>query len=543
MPSSPAAGEGEPGAAHVTTGAAATPADAAAPAVELRGITKVYGTVVACDAVDLAVRRGEIHGLLGENGAGKSTLMKVLLGLVRPDAGRVLVDGAEQTIRSPLDAAALGIAMVHQHFSLVPALTVWENVVLGERTRVDRERARRVVRDVGDRYGLHVDPDARVADLTTGERQRVEILKCLARDPGVLVLDEPTSVLTLAESREMFAVLRRVVQDERRAVVLISHKLDEVLDATDLVTVMRAGAVVARRRTSETDARDLVRAMVGRELSNRAAPALGALDASTEPEPTSAVPGTSGRRGLVLRISDAHAVGVDGRALLRGLSLDVAAGEILGLAGVEGNGQVALRAVLSSLLPLTSGSVHVRGVEVATGRPGAMLRAGVGVVPEDRQRAGCVLDMTVAENLVLADSETVSTRGFVSRRRLYRRAEQLVEEFDIDVPSLDAPMRAVSGGNQQKIVLARELARQPKVLVAAQPAAGLDVGASEYMTRRLRAAAEQGVAVLLVSTELAEVLALADRVAVIVRGTIVGEMARADVEVERLGLLMGGQAA
>jgi simple sugar transport system ATP-binding protein len=537
------------------TAAAGAAADAAVPAVELHGITKTFGAVVACDSVDLAVCRGEIHGLLGQNGAGKSTLMKVVLGLVRPDAGCIVVNGVEQTIRHPLDAATLGIAMVHQHFSLVPALTVWENVALGERGRVDRERERRTVREVGERYGLRVDPDARIADLTTGERQRVEILKCLARDPGVLILDEPTSVLTIAESREVFSVLRRVVHDERRAVVLISHRLDEVLHATDRVTVMRAGAVVARWRTGETSTRELARAMVGRESADSThAPTLGALDVLAEPaaapsEPAAGQPqappdaGTSRRGDVVLRIRDAHAVAADGRPLLRGLSLDVRAGEVLGLAGVEGNGQAALGAVLSSLLPLRSGSVQVCGVEVATGRPGAMVRAGIGVVPEDRHRSGSVLDMTVAENLVLADVESVCRGGFLSRRRLRKRAEALIREFDIDVPSLDAPMRFVSGGNQQKIVLARELARRPKVLVAAQPAAGLDVGAIEYMTSRLRATADQGVAVLLVSTELEEILALADRIAVIHRGAIVGEMARADVEVERLGLLMGGQAA
>lgn len=611
------------------------------PVLQMLGISKHFGPVRACGEVDLSVAAGEIHGLLGENGAGKSTLMKILLGLVVPDSGRVLLRGRDEDITDPLTAAARGIAMVHQHFSLVGPLTVWENIALGDRGRVDRDRVRAAVREVGERYGLAVDPDARVEDLSTGERQRVEIVKCLRRDPDVLVLDEPTSVLTLEESRDLFTVLRRAAADQGKAVILISHKLDEIVHATDRVTIMRQGRVVARRTTAGTDERSLAREMVGRELSKwTAATAVGALDALIEPgrtEPAggspvevreepdtgapadtpatpfppaaatapaaavtapAAAPGESGaadtpsdgagqsgaadragvsrtgaargspppavpapRRadaapgpgaagpprpaatGVLLRVRDAHAAGPERIPLLRGLSLELRPGEILGIAGVEGNGQAAVGELFSSLLPLTSGSVEVDGTTVPAGRPGAMHDAGIGVIPEDRHASGCVLDMSVAENLVLADLRTVTRRGLLSRRRLVARARELIERFEIATPSPDTPMRLLSGGNQQKVVLARELSARPRVLVAAQPTRGLDIGAIEYMTERLHEAARDGIAILLLSTELSEILTLSHRIAVIHRGTVVGGMDRADVDIERLGLMMGGQTA
>ncbi|MFD9720076.1 ABC transporter ATP-binding protein [Streptomyces sp. NPDC059076] len=560
------------------------------PVLQMVGISKSFGPVCACGDVDLNVAAGEIHGLLGENGAGKSTLMKVLLGLVTPDAGQIVLRGKPEMISDPLTAAARGIAMVHQHFSLVGRLTVWENIALGDRGGVDRDQIRTVVREVGERYGLAVDPDARVEDLSTGERQRVEIVKCLRRNPDVLVLDEPTSVLTLEESRDLFTVLRRVVADEGKAVILISHKLDEIIHATDKVTIMRQGRVVGRRITAETDERALAREMVGRELSKwTAATAVGVMDALIEPgqtepvsgpqlevaqEPTTAdepsaseppaaqdsVPegsvaadpsgGTPAAAtpdpqptAVLLRIKDAHAVSPEKIPLLRGLSLELRAGEILGIAGVEGNGQAAVGDLFSSLLPLTSGTVEVNGSAVAAGRAGAMHAAGVGVIPEDRHASGCVLDMSVAENLVLADLQGISKRGFLSRGRLNERARALIEEFEIATPSPDTPMRLLSGGNQQKVVLARELSARPRVLVAAQPTRGLDIGAIEYMTERLHEAAKSGIAVLLLSTELSEILTLSHRIAVIHRGTIVGEMNRSDVDVERLGMMMGGQHA
>jgi general nucleoside transport system ATP-binding protein len=512
------------------------------PAVELRGITKRFGDVVACDGVDLVVRRGEVHGLLGQNGAGKSTLMKILLGLYTADAGQILLSGRPVVVKDPLAAASMGLAMVHQHFSVIGALRVWENVTLGETGRVDPRRAVQHVEEIAERYGLEVDPHARIEDLTTGQRQRVEIIKCLRRNPDVLILDEPTSVLTLAESQDLFAVLRRVVQEESRAVVLISHKLDEILHATDRVAIMRDGAVVARHDTAETDAPELAREMVGREVSLRST-AGAALGVVVDETPADVARSRPVDHEVVLAVHEARVTATDGRRLLDGLTLEVRKGEILGLAGVEGNGQRALGLVLSSVLALDSGTVEVAGQRVRTGRPGAMLKAGVGVIPEDRHECGCVLDMTVAENLFLADVASVSTGLFLNQRLMHERALELIGRFSIKTPSPQTPVRQLSGGNQQRVVIARELSRAPKVLVAAQPTHGLDVGAIEFIAQELRAAADAGVGVLLISTELEEILALADRVAVINSGRIMGVMDRADVELERLGLMLGGRAA
>lgn len=530
------------------------------PAVELRGMTKRFGEVLACDRVDLQVQRGEILGLLGQNGAGKSTLMKVLLGLLTPDAGSIHINGRAVVVKDPLAAAAMGIAMVHQHFSVIGALTVWENVTLGERDRLDPKRSIRHVAEIAERYGLDVDPTARLDSLTPGQRQRVEIVKCLRRDPSILILDEPTSVLTLSESEELFNTLRKVVQDEGRAVVLISHKLDEILNATDAVTIMRDGQVVARTRTADTDAAGLARAMVGREVSLRTdAAALGLLseagaaassahlaadaDADADADAADADADAADQRHVVLRITGVRHTTREGRIVLDDLSLDLARGEILGLAGVEGNGQAALEELLTSLIDIDAGSVEVDGVKVRTGRPGAMAAAGVTVIPEDRHVAGCVLGMTVAENLVLDDVSRVCNRRIISPKLIREQAQVLIEQFSIKTPSPDTPMASLSGGNQQRVVLARAITREPKVLVAAQPTHGLDVGAVEYMTEQLREAAARGVAVLLISTELEEILSLSHRIAVIHRGRILGILDRAEADLERIGLMMGGQAA
>jgi simple sugar transport system ATP-binding protein len=510
--------------------------------VSVHNLTKRFGMVVACDEVSIELHPGEVHGVLGENGAGKSTLMKMLIGLVLPDSGEIRVGGDVAFIDSPAVAARLGVGMVHQHFSLVDELRVWENVMLGDPSRFDARRARAIVREISARYGLEVDPDARVGDLPVGLRQRVEIIKCLRRDPGIIIFDEPTSVLTPAESRELFAVLRRVVQDEGRTVALVSHKLDEIMHATDRVTIMRQGRVVASMPTSEASPAKLARAMVGREVSLRSeAAALGLVAEAAAAGPRELA--TVVDRTPMLRLERVSRRSRDGHTVLDGLSIDVHAGEIVGIAGVEGNGQTAIGDVLSSLTRIDGGCVFVDGREVRTGRAGAMLAAGVGVIPEDRHDSGCVLGMSVAENLVLDDPHSIAARGFVSRRRLDERARQLMREFEIQAPSPWVPMWSLSGGNQQRVVLARELSQRPKVLVAAQPTRGLDVGAIEYMGQRLRATADAGVAVLLISGELEEILHLSDRIAVISRGRIVGEMARHEIDVERLGLLMGGAAA
>ena len=515
-------------------------AEAPAPLVEMCQVTKRYGAVVACREVDLTLRAGEVHGVLGENGAGKSTLMKMLIGLVQPDEGRIVVEGSARSIHDPQVAASLGVGMVHQHFSLVEPLTVWENVLLGEPVRLDRARARRLVGDIGEHYGLQVDPDARVADLSAGLRQRVELIKCLRRDPRIVILDEPTSVLTPAESEQLFRTLRDVVVREGRAVALVSHKLAEILHATDQVTIMRQGRVVDHRPTGTTSASELARAMVGREVSLRGeAAALGALD---QVDTTTSTSSPTVPRPVMLRVSGAT-VRRQGVAVLDGLTLEARAGEIVGVAGVEGNGQRELGDLLSSLLPLDAGTVEVQGATVRCGRAGAMAKAGVAVIPEDRHDSGCVLDMSVAENLVLDRTHQVARRGVLDRAALRARALELMAEFEVTAAGPDAPLRSLSGGNQQRVVLARELSHRPKVLVAAQPTRGLDVGAIEYMSARLRRAADEGIAVVLISTELEEILHLSDRIVVMSRGAVIGELARAEATAERLGLLLGGVAA
>lgn len=527
----------------LTTGAGGTPP---APLVELSGVTKRYGAVTACNRVDLVLRAGEIHGVLGENGAGKSTLMKMLIGLVQPDEGRIAVRGVDQRIHDPQVAAELGVGMVHQHFSLVEPLTVWENVMLGEPTRLDPDRARTLVREIGDHYGLHLDPDATVADLSAGMRQRVELIKCLRRDPKIVILDEPTSVLTPQESQQLFHTLREVVAREGRAVALVSHKLAEIMHATDVVTIMRQGAVVDHHPTASTTAEALAQAMVGRAVSLRgAAAALGATDVveelASEGDASAASAQAADERPVVLRVSGAT-LRQHGVALLDGLSLEVRRGEIVGVAGVEGNGQRELGDVLSSLVTLDSGTVEVLGTPVRTGRAGAMARAGVAVIPEDRHHSGCVLDMSVAENLVLDRVGSVARMGVIDRAALRDKALQLMADFEISAAGPDAPLRSLSGGNQQRVVLARELSHEPTVLVAAQPTRGLDVGAIEYMSARLRQAADAGIAVLLISTELEEIMHLSDRIVVLSRGAVIGELDARTATAERLGLLLGGVA-
>jgi ABC-type uncharacterized transport system ATPase subunit len=514
------------------------------PALAVTGVCKRYGPVVACDDVDLTVRSGEIHGLLGENGAGKSTLMKILLGLVHRDAGSISLRGAETEIRDPQQAAALGLGMVHQHFSLIEPLTVWENISLGDKGRIDRKAACSDVEEVAARYGLPIDPLARVNSLSPGQRQRVELIKCLRRNPSVLILDEPTSVLTQNESVELFAVLRRVVRSEGRAVVLISHKLNEIVTATDQVTVLRRGRVEYRGATAQTTPQELARQMVGRDVSLRAeGAALGVLPVqssrptgshSAVPAPAADVPPALSLRGIRF---DA------GRGVLGPIDLDVAPGEILGLYGVEGNGQSALGDILGGLVVPSAGTIEIAGQKVDPRRPGALGVGGLGMIPEDRHHSGVVLDMSVAENLMMKSLDQAGGRFLLSRSTMNRKARKLIEEFGISTPSPDTLVRRLSGGNQQKVVLARELSTRPKVLVAAQPTHGLDVGAIEDMYLRLRMIASDGVGILLVTTELEEVMALSSRIAVISRGRIAGLLSPEEATNERLGLLVGGMAA
>ena len=514
-------------------------------ALALTGMTKRFGKVVACDSVDFTLHRGEIHGVLGENGAGKSTLMRLIFGLTLPDRGRMEIDGAPYRVLDPLDATRRGIGMVHQHYSLVDALTVWENVALGEQGRLDRNATKRRVAEISHRYGLAVDPYALVGDLSVGIRQRVEIIKCLRLEPRIIILDEPTSVLSPSESEQLFDVLSEGVHREKWAVVLVSHKLDEVLRATDRITVMRHGRVVDRVRTSDADAPSLARAMVGRPVALRTVTTgLGMSGSAAAPE--AAIESRESRAGMpdaetpLLRIDGASLRADDGRVLLDSLSLEVRAGEVVGVAGVEGNGQTPLADVLSSLLRLDSGAVEVEGQAVPTGVAGAMAGAGVVVVPADRHRSGCVPGMTVAENLMLSSLDRMQRRGLLRRETIRRHALDLVEEYGIHTTGPDVPLDHLSGGNQQRVVLARALSAAPKILVAHQPTRGLDVGAIEFVGDQLLRAAASGIGVVLLSTDLAEITALADRIVIVYRGRIVGEMDRANLDMERLALLMGG---
>ena len=535
--------------------------------VELRGVTKRFGRIVACRDVHLTVRQGEIHGLLGENGAGKSTLMKLLVGLVPSDGGEVHLQGRPVVVKDPVHAATLGLAMAQQHFSLVERLRVWENVALAHRGKLKRRDVARAIEEVGERYGLVTDPNARVEDLTMGQRQRVELVKCLSLKPEVLILDEPTSVLTRNESRELFSVLREVVRRDGLSVVLISHKLDEVLQATDRVTIMRDGSVVASLRTEEADAHQLAKAMVGREVLLQAEmAAVGLLEENADGgagegelggdqlgghQPSDGLPGVPVRLPAQPSTTSAPALRLDqvrvhapgGHWLLDGLSVEVRPGEIVGVAGVDGNGQSTIGDVMSGIVPVECGTIEVGGTEVPA-RAADLLRAGVGVIPEDRHASGCILRMSIGENLVATDFDAYRTRtGLLDRAAIRRRASELMREYDIAAPTPDVPMSALSGGNQQRVVLARELTRDPKVLIAVQPCRGLDVGAIEFISERLLAAAGRGVGILLISSELDELLALSQRIVVIHAGRIVGGMARNQIDVERLGLLMGGRVA
>ena len=497
--------------------------------LELRGITKRFGSLVANDQIDLVVEPGQIHALLGENGAGKTTLMNVLYGLMAPDDGQIVIDGEPVLFTSPRDAIQAGIGMVHQHFMLVPVFTVAENVTLGvERTRVlgllDRRRARRDVRELSERYGLIVNPDTYVENLPVGIQQRVEIIKALLREASVLILDEPTSVLTPGETEDLFRVIREL-KAGGRSIIFISHKLKEVQAIADTITVIRRGAVVGERPPTTTDA-ELAALMVGRpvELKVRKGPARPAA--------------------VVLDVRGITAIDDHGQAVPDDVSFQVKAGEILGVAGVQGNGQTELCEVLMGLRPVVTGAILLDGNDLANATPRDRLRAGLGYVPEDRQEDGLVPDFSVAENLVLDvyDRPPFASGIALDLDAIRVNAVSRVDEFDIRTTSVERPAGTLSGGNQQKVILARELGREHKVLVASQPTRGLDVGSIEFVHRRIVQQRDHGVAVLIVSSELDEIYALADRIAVMYEGRITG-FRPPSVPVEELGLLMAGSEA
>jgi len=502
---------------------AATGDMATTPVVELRGISKRFGDVLANDHVDLSLLSGEVHGVLGENGAGKTTLMRILYGLSHPDDGEILIGGAPVRIGSPKDAIRLGIGMVTQHFALVKPMTVTENIILGRTGGmvVNPGKAKDLVEEAADRYGLNVEPDRLLSDLSVGEQQRVEILKALYRECRVLILDEPTAVLTPQEIRALFATLDKL-RSAGMAIVFISHKLPEVMDLTDRVTVLRRGKVVHTAKTDTVDAAGLASWMVGR--------------ATEPPEPkTASQPGPT-----TLEVSDLSALGRLGLPALTDLSFHVAAGEVLGIAGVSGNGQTELAEVLSGMRAPTEGSIRVEGTEIAGKGPGDIIAAGVGRIPEDRHEA-LVGDMSVAYNLVLEHLGEVGKRGMLDRAGIRESAITLIDRFSIKAGP-DDQVRTLSGGNIQKVLLARVLVRDPKVLVVSQPTRGLDIGATRFVWSEILAMRRKGAAVVLISEDLDELLELSDRLIVLYEGQLAGEVEAAEADRDRIGLLMAGQA-
>lgn len=499
--------------------------------LELKGITKRFGTLVANDSIDLVVESGQIHSLLGENGAGKSTLMNVLYGLYKADEGQILLDGKPANFSGPGDAMAAGIGMVHQHFMLIPVFTVAENVALGHEPTnklgvLDIEAARKLVREISKRFGFDVDPDAMVEDLPVGVQQRVEIIKSLARDAKVLVLDEPTAVLTPQETDELMEIMRGLAKSGT-SIVFITHKLREVKAVADKITVIRQGKVVGEAEPT-TDTKELASMMVGREVDLKV-------------DKKSATPGN-----VVLSVQGISVLDDRDQRAVNNVSFEIRAGEILAIAGVQGNGQTELAEAILGLRQLhtSSGEVAILGKSVRGKPVRAILESGVGYVPEDRKKDGLISEFSIAENLMLNGSfSTPFAKGFgIAFGERNKIADRLVEEFDVRTPSAQTPAGKLSGGNQQKVVLARELSRKVDLLIVSQPTRGVDVGSIEFIHERLVEQRNAGKAVLLISTELDEVLALADRIAVMYRGQIVG-VVDANTDRAKLGQMMAGVAA
>jgi general nucleoside transport system ATP-binding protein len=504
------------------------------PRLQMRGITKRYPGVIANNQINLDVKAGEIHALLGENGAGKTTLMNILFGLARPDEGEILLDGKPVQIADPADAIARGIGMVHQHFMLIPVLTVAENILLGAETManavfLDRREARRRILELGQRFGFEIDPDAKVETLSVGWQQRVEILKALYREAQILVLDEPTAVLTPQETVEIFAVLRRLAA-EGKSIIFISHKLYEVLEIADRITVIRRGEVVGTRLPSETNEDDLAALMVGREVK------------------LAVERGTSHPAEPVLTVENLTVRSERGQEAVRGVSFNIRAGEILGIAGVAGNGQDELVEAITGLRRSNAGSITLAGENIANWSVRERREHALGYVPGDRQKYGLILGFSISDNLVLTRYYSRPFARGVQREdaAVEKWAQEKIKEFDIRTPSWAVPAGTLSGGNQQKVIVAREFSRDLKVLVLDQPTRGLDVGSIEFIHKQAIQKRDTGTAILLVSAELDEILELSDRIAVMYRGEIVALVdGRPTATKEEIGLLMatGGRAA
>jgi ABC-type uncharacterized transport system ATPase subunit len=520
-----------------STAVATTKEDPTPLAIEMRAISKAWPGVVANDHVNLTVRKGEIHALVGENGAGKSTLMNILYGLIKPDSGEIFVNGQQAHITGPRDAIRLRIGMVHQHFMLIPPLTVAENIVLGHEpgslaTMYEVKKARELILVLSKQYGLPIDPDIRVEKLSVGLQQRVEILKILYRSADILIMDEPTGVLRPQEVFELFDVLKGLVA-QGKTVIFITHKLREVLELTDSITVLRRGKNVGELVTKETNQAEIARMMVGREVLLRV-------------NKTPANPGP-----VVFHVEDLHALSDRGLEALHGINFDLRSGEILGIAGVEGNGQSELIEVLTGMRKLTSGKITI--TQVKDGQAGKSLDittmnareerlAGVAHIPEDRRGSGLVLGDSIEDNMILGRQRwpQFSWNGMVLLlRKILSWAKNLVGEFDVRTSSVEAPAGSLSGGNQQKVIIAREFASDPQVLIAAQPTRGVDIGAIEFIHRRIIEQRDAGKAVLLISAELDEIRSLSDRIAVMYEGEIV-DIVSPDASEEQLGIMMTG---
>ncbi|RNB91809.1 ABC transporter ATP-binding protein [Brevibacillus fluminis] len=495
--------------------------------VEMRGITKRFPGIIANDNITLDVKKGEIHALLGENGAGKSTLMNILFGLYQPDEGQILINEKPVTISNPNVANELGIGMVHQHFMLVEPFTVTENIILGKEPKkgfkIDSRKAAQDVEQLSQQYGLKVDPNAKISDISVGMQQRVEILKTLYRGAEILIFDEPTAVLTPQEIQELIEIMRNLVK-EGKTIILITHKLKEIMAVCDAVTIIRRGKVIDSVKVSETNPDDLAAKMVGREVNFKV-------------DKTPSVP-----KDVILTVDKVTAKDSRGIDALRNISFEVRAGEILGIAGVDGNGQSELIEALTGLKKVESGKVLLKGNDITNNKPRSISESGLSHIPEDRHKRGLVLDFTMSENMVLETyfHPTFNKNGFLNYDAINKHAAKLIEEFDVRTPSIHTLARALSGGNQQKAIIAREVDKDPDLLIAAQPTRGLDVGAIEFIHKRLIEQRDKGKGVLLVSLELDEIMNVSDRIAVIYEGQIVGIVNPRETTEQELGLMMSG---
>ncbi len=500
---------------------------ASQPMVKMSSITKTFLDVTANNDVDFDLYAGEICALLGENGAGKTTLMNILFGYYACDTGEIIIKGQKADLSSPKDAIARGVGMIHQHFALVPSQTVLENIVIGTNTGtglfLDLKTARRKLLALEEKFGLQVDPEARVWTLSVGEQQKVEILKALYREVDILIMDEPTAVLAPAETEELFKTLKSFAA-EGRSVVFISHKLNEVMDISDRIVVLRAGQVVAQRNTSDTSTRELANLMVGREL----------LEDISKKQLEPGHP--------VLEIQNLDALNDKNLPVLKNLNLMVRQNEILGMAGISGNGQRELAEILFGLRGPTRGAIHINGHPLKPESPSAAIKLKMGRIPEDRMATGLLMDLSVEENMILEDHSSAEFQawGLMKSKKIHRYSDKLIGAYNIATAGRDAVTKSLSGGNLQKVMLARELAGKPDVVIASQPTRGLDVGAMEYIHQRILQERERGAGILLISEDLDEVFALSDRIVVIYEGEIMGEVPGVNASREQIGLWMSG---